>query len=257
MTTFRGFTIDSTGVDGQTLPPERLSVLDRLLSEKYGAKYRIIEIERLRSKKNVVLRVMIESQSDNLAQIVAKLFITGNHDLEVDILRKCYQEQLAVPEVIDADQGVILMSFIAGPTFTEKINKTFDVRLMDQLALWYYRYHEITGMIKGDPRLRNFVCGEEGLFGLDFEEAKSDHWVTDIAGASASLIDTRPVFDERKRRLSWYLLEEYLKLHEEKRTEAIDSLYLTTLVDILRQTSYWREDKSILTLAEKIRNEGF
>jgi tRNA A-37 threonylcarbamoyl transferase component Bud32 len=257
MTTFKGFTIDSSGVDGRTLSPKRLDTMDRLLTDTFGPEYHLTGIERLKSKKNVVLRLGLDSYEERNTQLVAKLFVTGNYDLEVDILQKCYQENLTVPEVIDVDQGVILMSFIPGPTFTEKINQTFEPRLMKQLALWYHKYHTVTGMIKGDPRLRNFICENGILYGLDFEEARSDHWIADIAGASASLIDTRPIFDERKRRLSWNLLEEYLQLRGEERTKAIDDLFITTLVDTLKQTSYWREDQHIMDLAEKIRTEGF
>jgi hypothetical protein len=187
---------------------------------------------------------------------VAKLFVTGYFENEIDLLHKCHEGGLPVPPVIASENGVILMDFVPGATLTEQINKTFDSRIIDNLANWYYNFHKITGVIKEDPRLRNFIWNENTLFGLDFEEAHEGHWMTDIGGVSASLFDTNPIYDNRKRVLAWQLLETYLSLHNLERNSDIDGQFIEKIADTLEKTSSWRQDSSIKDLAERIRRNG-
>jgi hypothetical protein len=148
------------------------------------------------------------------------------------------------------------MTFIPGDLLVARINETFNPRLIKQLARWYHKYHDVNGMIKGDPRLRNFICASEGVFGLDFEEARKGHWISDIGGVAASLLDTDPINDIRKRRLAWKLLEEYLSLVSESRSSETDRLFIQTVATTLKETYHWRSDERILSLSEQISNEG-
>ena len=149
------------------------------------------------------------------------------------------------------------MDFIPGDPFVDRINKTFEPHLIDRLAEWYYNYHRVHGQIKGDPRLRNFIVQNDQIFGVDFEESREDLWMVDIGGVCASLLDTDPIFDPRKRVLSWRFLEKYLSFYPvPPRNENLHTDFITMIADTLKQTSEWREDKKILKLSEKIRTEG-
>lgn len=94
------------------------------------------------------------------------------------------------------------------------------------------------------------------IFGLDFEESREDHWMLDIAGIAASMLDTDPIFDVRKRALAWNLFDHYLSLRNLKRTSKVEKLFLKTIADVLAQTADWRNDDRIMQISNQIRQEG-
>ncbi|MCK4568173.1 MAG: hypothetical protein KAU48_12780 [Candidatus Thorarchaeota archaeon] len=245
-----------TGIDGIPLPQNRIDTLEQILLEKFNQDAVIESVMRLKSKKNTVVSLKITPKRLETTTLVAKMFIAGRFENELSILKSSWSHGLAVPEVLEAKDNVILMNFIPGETFVDRINRTFEPHLIDKLAKWYYNYHTAHKQIKGDPRLRNFICHDDQIFGVDFEESCSGPWMLDIAGVSASLLDTNPVFNQRKRVLSWRFLESYLSLFGKKRDESTDGEFISTLADILKQTSVWRENDRILDISEKIRVEG-
>ena len=245
-----------TGIIGTPLSKERIDTLEQILSKRYGRDTTIDSVSQLKSKKNIVFSLTISSTGTKIHTVVAKMFIAGQFTNELDILKTSWTQDLAVPQVLEARDGVILMEFIPGETFVDRINYTFEPHLIDRLAEWYYNYHKVHGKIKGDSRLRNFILNEDKIYGVDFEESYEDHWMIDIAGVCASLLDTDPIFDLRKQRLSWRFLEKYLSLINLPRDETIDADFIATIADILKQTSEWRDDQRILELSETIRTEG-
>ena len=245
-----------TGIDGTPLPQERIDTLEKILIDRYGKDTIIASVSRLKSKKNTVISLTISSTGAKIHTVVAKMFIAGRFTNELSILKSSWAQGLAVPRVLEARDGVILMEFIPGEPFVDRINQTFESHLIDKLAEWYYNYHKVHGQIKGDPRLRNFICNEDKIFGVDFEESSPGPWMLDIAGVSASLLDTNPVFDQRKRVLSWRFLESYLSLLGKNRDESMDKEFISTLADVLKQTAVWRENDIIHDISEKIRVEG-
>lgn len=255
MDLLNGYDIDLTGVDGQELDPTRISTLQSLLLDNFGQDMVVESASRLKSKKNVVVRIdVVKGSAKESMPIVAKLFIANRFHIELEKLRLSRKGGLAVPDVIAAKSGVILMTFIPGETLVDRINRTFNPELIDALASWYYKYHSIHAMIKGDPRLRNFIWNDNKLFGLDFEESRVGHWMLDIAGIAASLIDTKPIFDARKRSLSWRFLEKYLEFRCSERNPEIDHLFLETISALLAQTSKWRNDDEIMEISDQIKS---
>ena len=244
-----------TGIDGTPLPQERIATLEKILLERYGKDVIVASVSRLKSKKNTVISLKITSTGTKLHTVVAKMFIAARFTNELSILKSSWAQGLTVPKVLEARDDVILMEFIPGELFVDRINRTFDPLLIDKLAEWYNKFHQVHGKIKGDPRLRNFIIQDDQIFGVDFEESRGDLWKVDIAGVCASLLDTNPINDPRKRTLSWQFLEKYLSFHIGPR-ETIYSDFTSTLADILKQTSEWRKDSKILELSEKIRAEG-
>jgi hypothetical protein len=244
------------GIDGKPLPSDRIHTLEVILQDKFGKDAIIGQVNRLKSRKNIVLHLRIVSSEHEPVDVVAKMFVAGLYDTELSVLNTSWKQGLAVPEVIEAQNGVILMSFIPGETLVDIINATFDTHLIDLLAQWYYNYHSVHKQIKGDPRLRNFIYYKNALYGVDFEESCLGPWMLDIAGISASLLDTNPIFDSRKRRLSWHLLDSYLSLLGQERDKKLETEFTKVIADALKQTSIWRKDTRILELSEVIRAKG-
>ncbi|MHA1769727.1 MAG: RIO1 family regulatory kinase/ATPase domain-containing protein [Candidatus Thorarchaeota archaeon] len=249
------FDNDMIGVDGTPLPHNRIKALERILDTSFPDASSAMLVSRMRSRKNIVLHLRVQSETE-ISDLVAKLFVLDTFRTEVDILQKSYNEGLRVPKMIGSDEGVILMDYIPGIPLVDEVNLTFDISAIEELAEWYYRFHTIHGLIKGDPRLRNFIITARGLYGVDFEEAKPGHWLLDIAGVCASLLDTEPIFDRRKRALSIHLLEKYLSFAKLEKSSEIMSEFNRTLADVLEETARWRNSTATLELSTKIREDG-
>lgn len=244
------------GLDGQPLGPEKIRVLNNLVSDYLGGYFDVVKKERLRSKKNVVYHVVLKSETNDMVNLIAKAFVTGNFEREMNLLERCAGFRLKVPEILRAKDGVLLLSFIEGELLVDRINRTFDTALIDNLAQWYHDFHSHQDLLKGDPRLRNFIIGSDGLYGLDFEEATEGHWVIDIGGIAASLLDTDPINDPRKQKMVWQLLETYLVLKGIERTKDIEQDYLEVISTTLRATGVWRKSGTLVSLADAIEKNG-
>lgn len=246
-----------TGVDDTTLNPDRITTLEEILSDQYGPDVSLLSLERLKSRKNIVVHLTIKTKEQTTPlETVAKMFVVDKFDIELEILKSSWEKSLLVPQVIEAREGVIFMDYIAGEPLVDVINRTFELSLIDMLAEWYYNYHSAHDMIKGDPRLRNFIHNTGRIYGVDYEESRPDSWVLDIGGTAASLLDTNPIFDVRKRKMCWTLLETYLGFIGEKKTSEIENEFNETVADILRQTAIWRKNDKIMSISETIRENG-
>ena len=240
------------GLDGQVLEVERVKTLRELIDEHTRRPDRVTDVGRLRSKKNVVLRLTLSSGE----KLIGKLFVTDRFELEHGLLLSCHTAGLPVPEVYGARNGVILMKYISGEPLVDVLNRTLENRYVAMLAQWYYDFHKITGMVKGDSRLRNFIVAGDILWGLDFEEAHEGPWILDISGVAASILDTNPIFAPEKQKMVWLLLDEYLDLMGQPRTETTEERFQSVIADALAETAVWRSDKRIKTLSERVRYEG-
>ena len=246
-----------TGVDDIALNPDRITTLEEILVENYGPDSSILSMERLKSRKNIVVRleILYKEQTKPL-EVVAKMFVVDKFDIELRILKSSWEKSLAVPEVVEAREGVILMDYISGEPLVDILNRTFEPSLIDMLAEWYYNYHSAHDMIKGDPRLRNFIHNNGQIYGVDYEESRPGPWISDIGGSAASLLDTNPIFDTRKQKMCWTLLETYLDLIGEKKTNEIEIEFNETVADTLKQTAIWRKSDEIMSISENIREKG-
>ena len=257
MNLLNGFNIDLTGIDGKKLEVSCFETFHLLLRKVCGSDANIESIVRLRSKKNLVLHIVYTSAAQSeTSNLIAKLFVEDTFQNELDCLSSSIENGFTVPKVIAAQDGVVLMDFIEGELLIDRINRTFEITIIEALAEWYYNYHRIHNRIKGDSRLRNFIWTDGMIFGLDFEESREDHWMLDIAGIAASMLDTDPIFDIRKRALVWSLLDYYLHLRNLKRTSKVEKLFLETMADVLAQTAEWRNDDRIMQISNQIRQEG-
>ncbi len=244
---------DKQGIDGRILDPHRIEVLEAMLQSLFGTEVAIQSLAQFRSKKNVVLNIVLHDTNRDRTSVVAKLFVAESFEIEREALLLAREKSLSVPPVLAAHDGVILMDHVDGTPLVEVLNDQFDPILVDTLAQWYHAFHRETGHVKGDPRLRNFLYSNGTIYGIDFEEYRRAHWMEDIGGIAASFLDTRPVFDVRKRKLAWHLLEKYLSYRGETRGKETDTYFTETIAATLEQTARWRRDKQILKLSERVR----
>ncbi len=245
------------GVDGKRLDPRRLDTLRVMMEEALRVPAEQVQFCRLQSKKNVVFQIVFNRQSNNSEQsVVAKLFVTEGFKREMELLTLCNDRGIPAPRLLGGRDGVILMQYIHGENLIDRVNKTFDSQVIERLAEWYFHFHSITHLLKGDPRLHNFIVTQEKIVGLDFEEAQHGHWVIDIGGAGASMLSSTPVYDRRKRRLVWILFDNYLRYAGERRSSAIESRFIDAVADALEETAYWRRDDTIRELASHVRTRG-
>jgi hypothetical protein len=78
----------------------------------------------------------------------------------------------------------------------------------------------------------------------------------DIGGTAASILDTNPIYDVRKRKMCWTLLDIYLGLTDEDRTPEIENQFIETVADTLKQTAIWRKNDEIMSISENVRESG-
>ena len=234
------FPIIPTGVDDTSLNPDRITTLEEILDEQYGPDVSLLALERLKSRKNIVVHLTIKTKEQSIPlETVAKMFVVDKFDIELQILKSSWEKLLAVPEVIEARNGVILMDYITGEPLVDVLNRTFEPSLIGMLAEWYYNYHN-----------------NGRIYGVDYEESRPDSWILDISGSAASLLDTDPIFDVRKRKMCWALLETYLDLIGEKQTSEIKAEFNETVAEILKQTAIWRNNDEIMSISEIIHENG-
>ncbi len=235
---------------------EKIKVINELVINHFGPKFEVVKKERLQSKKNLVYHVILKPLEGSEVNFITKVFATSNFEIEQKLLEQCSEGDLKVPEMIEARDGVMLLSYIKGELLVDRLNKLFEVRLIDELAQWYFDFHSLQPLLKGDPRLRNFIVGSDGLYGFDFEEATKGHWIVDIGGIAASLLDTDPINDPRKQVMVSRLLSKYLRLKRTERTTDIEQDFLNVISTFLKQTAKRRNSVELSVLANQIEKNG-
>ncbi|TXT56805.1 MAG: hypothetical protein BAJATHORv1_20401 [Candidatus Thorarchaeota archaeon] len=239
------------GLDGEAVPLDRFEVLEGLLKQRYDTIPPISDVKRFRSKKNVVFAFRAGN-----TRLVAKLFITDAFKKELEQLLLCARNGVNAPPVLAAKEGVILMPLISGIPLVDALNETLSESLTKLLAKWYSGYHSVTGLIKGDPRLRNFILHDRKIYGLDFEEAGPGDWMDDIGGVAASILDTYPIGGIKKSKLVWVLFYTYISHRDITSNLSLESSFTAFVADTLEATALWRENDELLKLAKNIRIDG-
>jgi len=171
---------------------------------------------RLPSRRNEVLHIAGCLQSDGAPRsLVAKWFRQPGIANEATVLRDAYERQVPVPRILGTTAEVLLMEFIEGPNLCDVLTSTPSPRYGRLLGTWLAQYHtafQRSGdlvLAKGDARIRNFICADTNLVGVDFEESCIGSYLDDLASACASILDTTPIFTPAKRRVCKALLSVY------------------------------------------------
>ena len=200
-------------------------------------------IQKLRSKKNSVVKVIFNRPTDHFPKnIVIKIYRAPNAQKEYSELIKLKNQELTVPRVLFFRNGFLILNYIEGENLCDFINHKLigvqDIYLLDEtnrkkiedallkLAEWLGNLHinnmiskeDISVLNKGDTRLRDFIFNTETgqIHGTDFEETYVGNPIDDLAWVCCSLLDTNPgVFEMNDPRPKIDLINYFLKSYYE------------------------------------------
>lgn len=79
------------------------------------------------------------------------------------------QAGLAVPAILGKTDNSLSLEYIEGATYATLV-EGIDSQMATALCRWLSQYYRITGKIRGDVNLRNFIWTGKGCVGLDFED---------------------------------------------------------------------------------------
>lgn len=197
---------------------------------------------RLRSRKNKVYVV-----SRDATTLILKIYdpkFASNSKAEASVLTKAAEAGLAVPRLVDFREGqALVMEYIYGQNMCDLVNDDIGFSMAEaaatrswsppsipfELAKWFVDFHTVTGVLRGDSILRNFIMagaqelpegpGLDGqkdragrLFGVDFEEAHPGDPPIDIGEMVSSLLNTDPMFAPNKISFCEEFVHFYLEL---------------------------------------------
>jgi len=199
-------------------------------------------LAQFQSKKNIVIHLTFIRKTELLPkEIVIKIFRNNNADIEHDILKQLYNQELQVPKIIFFKDPYLILEKIEGFNLCDFINyrlyRVADLDSLDtksknellmcieSLARWLSKLHtnniiedkehsHTKVLNKGDTRLRDFIynLSDNMMFGLDFEDSYEGHHIDDIAWICCSLLDTNPgIFEQTVPLVKIELINLFLK----------------------------------------------
>lgn len=137
-------------------------------------------------------------------------------------LEYLYHGGLPVPEILAKDDSTIRMRYISGKIYAD-LTENMTLEKAEALAGWLSAYRHISGFLKGDVNLRNFLWTGTECVGLDFEEPPlQGDWESDLGKIMAFAVTYQPSFTPGKAKCAKFLLQAFLRAggEEEKIREA-------------------------------------
>ncbi|MFX1475471.1 MAG: hypothetical protein ACFFCO_08350 [Promethearchaeota archaeon] len=210
---------------------------------------------QLPSRRNIVLHITgTFSSTHHTSEIVVKWFQQPGIANEVQMLRDAYSRRIPVPFVIGSTAHVLLMHFVPGENLCDLITAEPKSRYGILLGTWLASYHQAFQrnshpekvLLKGDARIRNFICNGSVLVGVDFEECVVGHYLQDLASACASILDTDPLFTPKKLILCRTLLERYSLTRRISNPSQLVQEAVPVIIDTLKMTANRRGNPPIL-----------
>ena len=181
-------------------------------------------LNQLESKKNFVFDLVFEKKPIGFPkEVVIKIFRTDNVEREYKTLKKLYQQEMLVPNIIIFKKPYIVLEKIEGKNLCDIINENLEdesitklddlkkyvkdriVFSIKKIASWLAQLHkqnilsksvfaDIIVLNKGDTRLRDFIISSSNdeCYGFDFEDSYDGNHIDDIAWICCALLDTNP-----------------------------------------------------------------
>jgi tRNA A-37 threonylcarbamoyl transferase component Bud32 len=128
---------------------------------------------------------------------------------EVRALEHLHQAGLAVPTLLAVEENALKLQYLAGPTYAELV-ETMTFKQAEAIADWLADYHRITGLLRGDCNLRNFLWSKETCVGVDFEDyATAGEWEIDMGKILAFAVTYNPPLTAKKADCAALLLQAF------------------------------------------------
>ena len=207
-------------------------------------------LNQLESRKNYVFDLVFEKQPIGFPkEVIIKIFRTEHAEREYNTLKKLYQQEMLVPNIIIFKKPYLVLEKIKGNNLCDIINENLDetsklddlktyikdriIFSINKLAGWLAQLHkhnilsmsvfaDIIVLNKGDTRLRDFVISSSNdeCYGLDFENSYDGNHIDDIAWICCALLDTNPgIFElgapQHKIELINHFLQAYYRINKD------------------------------------------
>lgn len=173
----------------------------------------------MRSRKNRVFRSVLRGN-----QYVVKVFREAWREraqVEFEVLSECRNRGVPAPVPVALLGDAVVMEYVEGDSVADVFDRSFSSSeaeldapqkaLAHSLASWLSTFHAAFAfrLARGDTILRNFVIAQNGIMGLDFEEAGEVDTIGDLGQLCASALMTDPSFTPAKRSFAGQLSERY------------------------------------------------
>lgn len=146
---------------------------------------------------------------------------------EAEALAALGSAGLAVPQLLSRDDDVLKLEYIPGVLYVDLVDHLTEAQAL-ALADWLVQHHRLTGALKGDVNLRNFLWTGEQCVGLDFEEPPlMGEMECDFGRVAAFAAAYRPAFTEERLKSLAKMLGVFVQLGAE--AEKIREGYLGEL----------------------------
>ncbi len=182
--------------------------------------------ETFKSKKNSVQRIEYRGK-DYVVKKYDQEFIDGL-EKELDLLRRCEEKGIAVPEVLESSEDTLILEYIPGESCKELYDTTIGdekkKEILSEIADWLSRFHTSFEERRGDSILANFILSEDKIYGIDFEEAEENDHLRDVGDLCASILRLRPAFTEKRFSMVDHFIEMYLSSSSKDRTDLTDKV---------------------------------
>ena len=128
---------------------------------------------------------------------------------EAHALEQLHQAGLAVPALLGIKKNTLKLEYIEGPTYVDLVD-TMTLEQAEGLAAWLAEYHRLSGMLRGDCNLRNFLWSQGQCVGVDFEdEGTVGEPESDMGKILAFAVTYSPPFTPNKAACGRLLLQAF------------------------------------------------
>lgn len=183
-------------------------------------------IKKFKSRKNqVYLLEKRHNTSETIHKLVVKKYSTqGQLEKEVSLLRVLHSGGVTVPNIILVQDNLVFMSYVNGVLLLDYLedrerNLTPAQGIIDvtvKLSNWLSNFYKLTKLhygeafSYGDLNARNFILAQDGIWGIDLEDASpQESSEYDLAGLCANLLTYDPAFTPWKIQLSRILYDQF------------------------------------------------
>jgi tRNA A-37 threonylcarbamoyl transferase component Bud32 len=218
------------------------------------------------SRKNRVVKSLRDGQ-----MVVVKTYPRADSGVirkEYMILERCLESGVLAPTPIAMEDNAIVMSYVDGRVLSTVLDSHWvharpgrsapeadPVRIAESLGRWLHGFHAAFefGLRRGDVNMRNFVLSEDGMYGLDFEEASEGDVIEDLGQACATVLSMDPMFTEEKSAFAGRMAGKYFEMTGIERYDDLRG----AVVRALRYYASFRKNRAAVeAFASRVEREG-
>ena len=182
--------------------------------------------KRFKSRKNqVYLLEKRNSPTGTFHEIVVKKYPSCERlEKEVALLQMLHSSGLTVPDIILVQENILFLDYVNGVIFLDFLEiceKNFTptqemLSVIVKLTNWLNNFYKLTkrhfgkAYSYGDLNARNFILTDDGIWGIDLEDASPQEATEyDLAGLCANLLTYDPPFTPWKVTLTRMFYDQF------------------------------------------------